>query len=77
MKKNILHIEISTEKNNKNFIGPELLLKFIDLLESKLGNNFKVVTSPGKAELYSDEYRLYNFEVNQLSKEEFFKLINQ
>jgi hypothetical protein len=73
--KNILHIEINTNKDYKNFIGPDLLLQFISFLESKLGSNFKVVASSGKPELYSEEYKLYNFEVGQLSKEELLKLI--
>jgi hypothetical protein len=74
--KNILHIQINaTDKNNKNYISPDLLGKFINFLETKLGKEWEIVASPGKANLYSEEFTLYNFKVEQLSKEEMLKML--
>jgi hypothetical protein len=75
--KNILHIQIDTEKNKPNYIGAEMLGNFVKLLRNQLGDDFIVIASPGRPELYGEEFKLYNFEVSQLSKEELLNFVNK
>ena len=69
--KNILHLKFNTI----SYITPEMLGNFVVLIKNKLGENWDIIVSPCEPSSYSEDYKLYNFDVDQLSKEEFLNII--
>lgn len=73
--KNILHLQVdfSTDK----VISPELLGKFVGLCQKKLGDDFVAIASTTEPSMVSEEHRLYNFNMKQISLEELNSMIGE
>jgi hypothetical protein len=73
--KNILHLQFTINSKEKGYKSPDMLGNFILLIRNRLGDNWEVIYSPYETSVYSEEYKLYNFDVRQLSKKEFLDII--
>lgn len=79
MTKKILHLQIPI-KQNTNLrddleINPETLGKFMKLCQDRIGEDWKVISSPCIPSVSGDGVNFYNFDMNVISKDELLDLI--
>jgi hypothetical protein len=73
--KKILHFQFELASNGHPVISPDMLGKFMKLMNDRLGDEFVLVTSPCTPSLLSPDDKLYNFDMSQISFQELLRMI--
>ena len=80
--KNIIHFQIPIREGKTTIqdaysISSQVLGKFMQLAENRLGLDYKVIASPCLPSLLSKDSVVYNFDMKQLSVEELTKILEE
>jgi hypothetical protein len=80
--KKILHLQIPLIKGEPHFqdrfaVSADNLGKFLNMIRSALGDEFVVVASPCEPSLLSEEDKLYNFNMEQITLKELKEMISE
>ena len=68
--KKILHLKIELSE-----YSPEILRQFFKMIKNTLGEDWIVIGSPCDPSISEDRQNFYNFDMKQLSKNEFEELL--
>jgi len=75
--KKILHFQIAVNERGQPIVPMEWTVKFINIAQSRIGNDWAVIASPCAASILEDNGTLKNFLFSNISKEELLDLIKE